>query len=709
MNGTFSNVAVRTLAGLVLMAGLLWEDAKVASAEQAEHAGIEEILVTARKREENVRQVPISVTAISEETVEMARLDQVADVVALTPGVTLREQFSPSFTNLTVRGIATQQNGELPVALSIDGVTVPFTSFLNQDLLDVQQVEVLKGPQGGLYGRNAIAGAINITTRSPSDVFEGRFRATYGNGDYKQVTGTISGPVADRGLYGKIGFSVKDSNGLIDNQLHSDNLDFVEEKTVFGRLVYYGAGERFALDLRGRYTNADVGASYFAELPAERLDDFSGDTDPVISDPAGDDRELFEITAKIDFETEAGSFASITGFYDVEDFIYGDADFGIPAWGAEFGIFQDFRTTVEGWSQEFRFTSPADRGFRWIAGAFYQDRRNSTFTDILTDIGAGFPESVFLVEDSTNDSESWALFGQADYDLTPSVEFSLALRYDEDKRSTVDRAVPGERQNRSFSEFQPKLTLSYSLGDDFLVYGSWGKGFRSGGFNGFGVPAENRSFDKEVSTTWELGIKSSLADGRIQADASVYHMKYDDQQFFFFIDVFNSLIVNAEETTIDGAELELTMRLAGGLDLYANFGFTDGEITKDDNPPDANFGSFIGNSSPGSHRYSLGLGAQYVHAVAGTGFEWATRVDFERRGPIYYEFNNRDRTGPVDLLNVRTAVRNDAWSFSAFVRNLTDERYPLTAETLVPDLGPGRVFRLPSRPRFFGLEVAYRF
>ena len=707
MNRTVSSFALRWTVGLALVAGLLDADVRIVLAEQAE---IEEILVTARKRQENVREVPISVTAISEDVVEMARLEQIADVVALTPGVTLREQFSPSFTNLTVRGIATQQNGELPVALSIDGVTVPFTSFLNQDLLDVQQVEVLKGPQGGLYGRNAIAGAINITTRSPSDELEGRFRATYGNGDYKQILGTLSGPVADQGLYGKVGFSVKDSNGLIDNQLGSDNLDFVEEKTVFGRLVYYGADERFNLDLRGRYTDAEVGASYFSEMPADRLDDFSDDTDPIISDPpAGDDRELFEITAKIDFETEAGSFTSITGFFDVEDFIYGDADFGIPAWGAEFGIFQDFRTTVEGWSQELRFTSPADRSFRWIAGAFYQDRRNGTFTDILTDIGAGFPESVFLVEDSTNDSESWALFGQADYDLTPSLELSVALRYDEDKRSTVDRAVAGERQNRSFSAFQPKLTLSYSLGDDFLVYGSWGKGFRSGGFNGFGVPADRRSFDKEVSTTYEVGAKASLADGRILADASLYHIKYDDQQFFFFIDVFNSLIVNADETTIDGAEVELTMRLSDRLDLYANFGFTDGEITEDRNPPDANFGSFIGNSSPGAHRYTLNLGVQYVQPIAGSGFEWATRVDFERRGPIYYEFNNRDKTGPVDLLNVRTAIRNDAWSFSAFARNLTDERYPLTAETLVPDLGPGRVFRLPSRPRFFGIEVAYAF
>ena len=389
--------------------------------------------------------------------------------------------------------------------------------------------------------------------------------------------------------------------------------------------------------------------------------------------------------------------------------IYGDADFGIPAWGAEFGIFQDFRTTVEGWSQEVRFTSPADQAFRWIIGAFYQDRENTTFTDILTDIGAGFPESVFLVEDSTNDSESWAIFGQADYDLTDKFELSVALRYDEDKRKTVDQAISGESLSKTFSEFQPKATLSYALSDDYLMYATWARGFRSGGFNGFAAPVANRSFDEEVSTTYEAGIKAALVDGRITADASIYHIEYEDQQFFFFIDTFTSLIVNADETTIDGLELEIAMRISEQLDLYAGYGFTDGEITEDNNPPDANFGSFVGNVSPGSHRYTLNLGAQYTVPLGGSGLEWTARADFERRGPIYYEFNNRDKTQPVDLVNIRTAIQNESWSLAFFARNLTNEQYPLTAESLVPDLGPGRVFRLPSRPRFYGVELSYNF
>ena len=705
MNKSKSFLMTQYAIGLYIVLCLLMVDNKFVLADELI---LEEIVVTARKRQENLRDVPIAVTAFSGAVVEAARIEQFADFVALTPGVTLREQFSPSFTNLTVRGIATQQNGELPIALAVDGVTLPFTSFLNQDLLDVEQIEILKGPQGGLYGRNAIAGAVNITTRRPGNEIDGKLRATYGNGDYKQIIGTLSGPLAKDSLYGKLGFSYKDSDGLIDNQSGKGELDFIEEITVFGRVVYEMTPD-MTLDLRGKYTSADVGASYFAELPAERLDSFSDNTDPIISDPAVDDRELYEFTAKLDYEGQYGTFTSITGYFDVEDFLYGDADFGIPAWGAEFGIFQDFRTTVDGWSQEVRFTSPSDQALRWIIGAFYQDRENATFTDILTDIGAGFPESVFLVEDSTNDSKSWAVFGQADYDLTDRFELSVALRYDEDERKTVDQAISGESLSKTFSEFQPKVTMSYALSDDYLMYATWARGFRSGGFNGFAAPVANRSFDEEVSTTYEAGIKASLVDGRITADASIYHIEYEDQQFFFFIDTFTSLIVNADETTIDGLELEINMRISEQLDLYASYGFTDGEITEDNNPPDANFGSFVGNVSPGSHRYTLNLGAQYSIPLGGSGLEWTTRADFERRGPIYYEFNNRDKTQPVDLVNIRTALQNETWSLAFFARNLTNEQYPLTAESLVPDLGPGRVFRLPSRPRFYGVELSYHF
>jgi len=547
----------KVLTTTALLTALAFWSTSIASAQVSEpstgedEAAVQDtVVVTARRRSENVQEIPGAITVITESTIETARVEQIADVIALTPGANLRENFSPAFTNLTVRGIPTQQNGELPIALSVDGVTVPFTSFLNQDLLDVDQIEVLRGPQGGLYGRNAIAGAINISTRRPSDEVEGRVRLSYGNGDYLQAFGTVSGPLAD-GVYGKLGVSYKNFDGLIESGQVDETLDFNEEFSTFGRLIFEPT-DNLSLDFRGRYTTSNVGASYFEVVPLTDIDNF--DTDPLVNAPANNDRELYESTSKIDYETDAGTFTSITGYFDVEDSLRGESDFGVFAPPEQL---QEFDTTVDGWSQEFRFASPDDQPFRWLLGAFYQDRTVTTFTNILVDPGDADPFPVFLVEDSTNDSESYAIFGQGTYDLTDRLELSVALRYDEDQRSTVDLAQSTESLSRTFSQFQPKVSLSYDVSDEVLLYATWGKGFRSGGFNGFAAPVEARTFDAEVSTNYEVGFKSTLADGRLIANGSLYFIDYEDQQFFAFFDAFTSAIVNADATDIYGVEFEL--------------------------------------------------------------------------------------------------------------------------------------------------------
>jgi len=693
----------KVLTITVLLTALAFWLTSIASAQVSEpstgedEAAVQDtVVVAARRRSENVQEIPGAITVVTGSTIETARVEQVADVIALTPGANLRENFSPAFTNLTVRGIPTQQNGELPIALSVDGVTVPFTSFLNQDLLDVDQIEVLKGPQGGLYGRNAIAGAINISTRRPSDEVEGRVRLSYGNGDYLQAFGTVSGPLAD-GVYGKLGVSYKEFDGLIESGQVDETLDFHEEFSTFGRLIFEPT-DNLSLDFRGRYTTSDTGASYFEVVPLTDIDNF--DTEPLVNAPANNDRELYELTSKIDYETDAGTFTSITGYFDVEDSLRGESDFGVFAPPEQL---QEFDTTVDGWSQEFRFTSPDDQPFRWLLGAFYQDRTVTTFTNILVDPGDTDPFPVFLVEDSTNDSESYAIFGQGTYDLTDRLELSVALRYDEDQRSTVDLAQSTESLSRTFSQFQPKVSLSYDVSDDALLYATWGKGFRSGSFNGFAAPVEVRTFDAEVSTNYEVGFKSTLADGRLIANGSLYFINYEDQQFFAFFDAFTSAIVNADATDIYGVELELAFNVNDYLELFGTFGYVDGEISE--NAPDANGDTFIGNTSPGSNEYTANFAAVYTVPIGGN-LDWVSRIDYEKRGEIFYEFNNFHRTAPTDFVNLRTAVESDNWSFSLFARNATDERYSLTAESF---LGSDTVFRLPSSKRRYGGEFTYKF
>ena len=557
----------------------------------------EEVIVTARRRAEAVDDVPITMTVVTEYEIENARIEQVSDFIALTPGSTLRENFNPSFTNLTVRGIATQQNGELPIALAVDGVTVPFTSFLNQELLDVVHVEVLKGPQGGMYGRNAIAGAINIVTRRPTDEFEGTLRASLGNGNSRALRGSISGPVM-RELNGSLGVSVKDADGLIENGYDDEGfLDPVSETTVYGRLIWTPS-DSVEVDLRTRRTNGESGASWFDVVEVDAIDDFRND--PIMSHPAVNDRSLHELTAKASWSTSTGTITAIAGVFDVEDTVSGDADFGV------FGPpeqLQDFRTLVDGWSTELRYSTRDDQPFRWLVGVFYQDRTVGTFTNILLAEG-NIP--VFLVEDSTNDSVSRAVFGQSTVDITDDLEMSLALRYDEDARSTVDLAESSSSLSRTFSQVQPKLSLSYKPTDGLMVFGTIGNGFRSGGFNGFAAPVELRTFDNEVATTVEVGVKHSALDNRFRWSGSIYRIDYDGQQFFRFEDEFVSAIVNADETRIVGAELDVKAILSEAVAVYGSWGYTDAEIAQ--NEPD-----FEGNTFVGQH---VARGPQ-IHGIPG--------------------------------------------------------------------------------------------
>ena len=656
-------------------------------------AELEEVVVFARRRAETTDEVPITMTVVTQDEIENARIERIGDFIALAPGATLRENFNPSFTNLTVRGIATQQNGELPIALAVDGVTVPFTSFLNQDLLDVVQVEVLKGPQGGMYGRNAIAGAINITTRQPSDEFEGSIRATYGSGKYRAIRGSISGPVMDA-VTASLGMSWKDSEGSIENGYNDGFLDPVSETTIYGRLIW-NASEFVEVDVRAKRTNGEAGASWFDLVDVDEIDEFH--RDPIMSHPGVNDRDLYELTAKLSYSVPTGVITAIAGAFDVQDLVGGDGDFGVFSPPEQL---QDFRTLVDGWSTELRYSTSDDQPFRWLVGAFYQNRTVGTYTNILLADG-NVP--VFLVEDSTNESVSRAAFGQATMDITDKLEISFALRYDEDARSTVDLAESAMSLTRTFSKVQPKLSLSYKLADGLLVFGTVGNGFRSGGFNGFAAPIELRTFDNEVATTAEVGLKARALENRLRWSGSIYRIGYEGQQFFRFEDEFVSAIVNADETVILGAEIEVDAVLSDAIAVYASWGYVDAEITQ--NEPDFEGNTFVGNTSPGVHRSTINLGLDGSLPMSD---EWdiAARLDYERRGSIYYELNNLHMSGPKAFVNARLAAQSERWFVAAYVRNATDERYPLTAESF---LGPEVVFRLPSGRRSFGVEAGLRF
>lgn len=713
----------------------------------SQEPALEEVVVTARQRSESLQDVPVSVKAFTASEIEDAGISRAADFLQLTPNVTFASSESAGVNFMTIRGISQVRNGESPVAVVVDGVLMTDPGQFDQELFDIQQIEVLKGPQGALYGRNAIGGAINITTKQASDVMEGKVVVGAGNGSMKKIQGMLSGPVAE-GMSFRISGSYVDEDGLIDNEYLNEEADPYEDTTVRGRFNWE-VSDRLTVDLRGSYAETEGGALNFilqdncGELngcfSADRVFDRGAADDtstPITAGRLGtNEREITSASLKVDYEAGFGTLTSITAWTDQEEFYAADAypydcgpacDFGeLRIFDTAFGAIPlestqlvKVLTEVETVSQEFRITSSDEGALRWIAGAYFlgTERKRGLPTEL--DVGQPYSRTVFnentifgFADD--NDNTAYAVFGQVNYDVTDTIEASLAIRYDRDEREQTDIAPPpfsattGLTRERTYSETQPKFTVKYQPSDDFNLFATWSKGFRSGGFNqngvgavasAAGIPGISDDYEKEVSENFEIGFKSSLAEDRLKINGAIFSTDVENQHFFQFIGAINAqLLNNIDEVALRGAELEVQYRVAAGLDLYAAYGYTDSEIEDY-----TVFPVDEGNWAPYVARDTINIGGQYVFPVTDA-LEGLFRLDYERRGEQYWDTANSTSRSPLDLVNMRAGVESisGGWSLMAWARNLTDEEY--NAEYVI-----GGIAQI-ARPRTYGIEFTKRF
>jgi iron complex outermembrane receptor protein len=410
--------------------------------------GLEEIVVTALRRAESLQDAPATVTAFDAETIEEARIHSMRDYVNLTSNMTLMETQNNAFAFVNIRGLAQIRNVDPTVAVVIDGVLSTTSLAFSQDLYDVQQIEVLKGPQGALYGRNATGGAINITTKPPTNELEAYIRGGLGNGDSVNLSGVASGPLVEDKLLGRIVVGYRDADGWRDNVATRVKADPYEDLTVAGKLLW-DLGADTTLDLRLTYGNTESTGSQFVSNAPNFLTGFPGNAQypgngsappvpglpPSITalignpnntsirhqgnEPGMDDREAVSVSAKIDWQIGVGTLTSITS-YDTLDHVTAAEQFayypfvqvaGTPGAGShpasvvvpafaqtldDFGTGQNLtfgqNRFHEAFSQELRITSPDDRRLRWIAGGYYAQTDLDVMISINNDFGAGFVE-----------------------------------------------------------------------------------------------------------------------------------------------------------------------------------------------------------------------------------------------------------------------------------------------------------------------------
>ena len=690
-----------TIPLVMIIAGTSFEPV---CAQQNSDSTIEEIIVTSRYRAEKLSDVPDSITAFTAADIERHRIERVNHVASLTPNLRFSDDQEVGVSTLVIRGVRQNRGtGQPPVSFRVDGVSATNNLLTTQDLFDIESIDVLRGPQGALYGRNAIGGAILMSTRQPTSQPEYRFRLSAAEGNDFGIGASASGPVTDDTLLYRASLHIQDRDGQLENAyLDNQKVDFKTSSSFRGRLLYRPA-ERLTIDLRGQYSDQEGGSGYFMPgsegvlpLPPPTPPLFFGN--PVYEIQSNRIGESFvqfaETSAKIDYEFGWGTLTSITSFTDVES--GNDQDLDQTLFDAINIIVIDESTTF---AQEFRLGSSADSALRWVTGLYFfkQDRFRSLATTFL---GMPVPPAAQDLE-----LENYAVFGNLSYDLSDDLELTLAFRYDEEtpEDSTQDRS-------RTFRELQPKASLAYRFREGLLGYLTIGKGFRAGGFNNL-APGSNFApgFDQESLLSYEVGMKSSAFGGRLRSGLSLFYTDYTDQQYFLFDQTGTQANINVPKSEILGGELEIEAIPADSVKLSFGIGFTDSKIREYTDiagvlVPAA---AIVGSKVPGAPVWSLNLGLQH-HAPITSTLDLVSRLDYEHRGKTYWTLDNVDTQSAYDLVDLSFALEKENWRASLYVNNLFKEEY-IEWFFAARFIGLPADIAWPSVPRQIGLELSFQY
>ena len=713
------------------------------STDQASsNSGGNTIVVVGLRRSDELQDSPAAITAFNAETIDNVGITKPIDFINLTPNVNLVETQNAGNAFIIIRGITQARNSEPSVAIVVDGVQQVNPAQFNQDLFDIEQIEVLKGPQGGLYGRNAIGGAIIINTKKPSDVFEGNATLGVDNGFGFYGRGGISGPLGEGAAF-RLAGSYHNTNGFIPNTFLGEDADPYEDIALRGRLLF-DIGDNVELDLRASMDLLRTQALYFNIV--NDVNDTS--LDVRVNNPGQNDRDIYNLSAKFTLEGNGFTVTSVTSYDWLTEILTGDAfDFlptdesfcalpSDPCFSGSTDLNQSQFLEVEAFSQELRFESANDDPLFWMFGGYLISTDRYISTGNMFDYGTGlFPvyrepstnplndQYTFLAD--TQNNFAWSVFANLGYELSDELRVDASLRYDHDERENTTETPDawlgfinfiaslydapmsafGDVRTESFSDWQPKVTVTYQPTDDLTFYGGYSRGFRSGGFNqtGVGVVALNTGivgvediFEAETADTFEIGFKSQFFDRMLTVNAAAYTTLSKNSYFFVFLPANSTQnLGNVPKTRINGFELEVRVAPTRDFNLDFAWGLTDSEIEEFPDP------SVIGNEAPLISRSTVNVGAQYTPDL-GNGLEALFRADYRRTGRTWWEPFNTTVRDPIQLVDARAGVRSDdGWSFTIFASNLFDEEYNA-------EFSPGG-FVFKAKPRVFGAEVGFDF
>lgn len=698
--------------------------------------GLADIIVTARRRAETKQDIPESVSVVGGDFLKKANVQSLDKLSLYIPNLNIYVSQNPGQPFVNVRGIQQIPGNDAPVAFVVDGVLATSPNQLTQMLVGVERVEVLKGPQGAIYGRNAIGGAINVVTREPGNDFEGDVRARLANGPEYQIDGSASGAlIADKVLL-RIDASYRNDDGRIKNVTLDRKVDYAKESTVRGRLLLKPS-EALKIDLRASHVDlSKAGTSYFAPV-------YQGDgnhRNPIeLNYPdTGSNRSLEDFSAKMDLDLGFATLSSVTARSIVKDRFAIDLDFlsatnpiavntarGLAGFLASVGapFTPAFISTIVGETaaqqvhtraitQELRLSSSGNTRLTWEIGAYYAHIIKDLGSHAGFDTGAGAAGALFIINRSTRETTNVpAVFGFVEYEITHGLKLNIAGRYDWDHRTQTDLFGLLPVAHAKFDKFQPKASLTYLLAPDKRLYVSAGRGFRSGGFNAINPGSSfQRIYQPDVADTYEAGIKTEWLNRRLQANLSGFYMNYDKPQSFLFDPASGQQIVyNLGKARVYGVEGDVTFQLTRQLRVSANGGAFQSKILSAGTIPFPNISAadIVGSHLPGNNHWSGSISANYEVPISDD-TKFIAQADVNAFGKLYWYPTSEYKRGSSGLVNARIGVERGRWSLFAYVENLTGHRYDVQYVASKYDAFPTDI-ATPSQPRRFGLIAEAKF
>ncbi len=717
---------------------------------QAPVGTLEEIVVTAQKRTESLQDVPVAVTTYSGDAIRKLAIADIEGLAVQTPSFAFSKAGGEA--QIYIRGVGTNIFGvgaDPSIAVNLDGVYLGRTNMGLTQFLDVDRVEILRGPQGTLYGRNATGGAINLVSRMPTRQLEGYASAGYGEWDRVEVEGAVGGPINDAWGFRLAARYMKDDGYTDDLDPRGTNkLDDNDIQSYRG-ILRYAPGDAFTATLIGEYSEFSNGNTSIVPRDDLGLAETRGavPTGSIHKErndlPTFFDWDSSGVTLNLEWQLAGGlTLTSITGWKDYK------SDFLFNTDGTEIDVTRsNFKYDSEQLSQELRLASDGDGRWNWLLGAYWFDERKEGGLGLVR--ASLSPARSFIIP-SENDTEAWALFGEVGFDVTDKLKLTAGLRYSDERKDdfsafglvfdVLGLESPGpvtpvgapRSESDSWDAWTPKFGIDYRHTEDLLYYFSATRGFKSGGYNS--LQPSNPPYEPEYIWAYEAGVKSELAEGRVRLNVAVFHYDYTDLQVSTFLNNL-TFITNAAEATVNGIEVELTALPAPDLQLGLAVSYLDAEYDEfltafgsspcTPVPPATSCARPLrpfdasGNRMVNAPEWKANATAQYTFSLGDRGsLVLAGQLSYQ--DDIFFTQINEPEVGQeaITLLDARASWFSPSGQLelSAYGKNLSDEEYFHNGVRFTSTSDPAKdVFQIgnalgyPSPGRSWGVRATYRF